>query len=370
MTAMEMKLEIALLKDEAARLKGEEVGRKRDSTFLTLLESISKDVQGLRSRQDLLFAKQDILQATIAGETPLSRTYRSGSSTLVWSPAPNSPPFTLPLQPSFRVPVPPSRTLTPTPTPTPTPIPSQLPQQLQDNLSVLSAEDVESVLSEQPPQSEGVPKDPDSGTTDLPGSGNPPLEQQGHSSLCPSLLHPSSTTNPGLTELGSLLLDLGIDISTAVHGCPLTSAQSTTNTGSKVEAQRTRSPLTCTTSCEDYFSQEFTSANLISPSALCEVKLRNRQLDLSNVGRFAILLARCCFFGDDVLQVSSLKGKGGRQALDAHKMEALMSVIHEQQPFVNLSKEEFSATVQKRVERSLRDYLKPSGTVAKKASSV
>ena len=76
-----------------------------------------------------------------------------------------------------------------------------------------------------------------------------------------------------------------------------------------------------------------------------------------------ILLTRCSFFGDDVLQVSTLKGKGSRP-LDTHKLEALRSTIHNQLPL--MSKEEFGAFVRPKVECALRDYLKPSGTMSKK----
>lgn len=60
------------------------------------------------------------------------------------------------------------------------------------------------------------------------------------------------------------------------------------------------------------------------------------------------------------MQGSTLKGKGNRPGLDPHKLEALMSVIHERPAFRNMSKEEFAANVQPRIERSLRDSLKPS----------
>ena len=84
---------------------------------------------------------------------------------------------------------------------------------------------------------------------------------------------------------------------------------------------------------------------------------------MNNVGCFAILLARCSFFGDDVLQVSTLKGKGSCP-LDTHKLEALRSTIHNQLPL--MSKEEFGAIVRPKVECASRDYLKPSGTMSKK----
>jgi len=142
-----------------------------------------------------------------------------------------------------------------------------------------------------------------------------------------------------------------------------TESTSTKGTEGANQAQRTRSPLLVSAS-DEYFAQTFTSGNLIPASVMIEARLKNRPLDVSNVGRFAILLAQCSFFGDDVLHISTLKGKGNRRPLDTHKLRALMSVIHDQLPL--MSQEEFAAIVQPRVERALRDCLKPSGTLSKK----
>ena len=98
-----------------------------------------------------------------------------------------------------------------------------------------------------------------------------------------------------------------------------------------------------------------------------ETKLKGKNIDASNVGRFGVLLARCSFFGDDVLQVSTLKGKGNRRGLDPHKLESLLSEIHKR-AFQDMSREEFSSNVQPKIERSLRDYLKPSGSISRKTA--
>ena len=47
-------------------------------------------------------------------------------------------------------------------------------------------------------------------------------------------------------------------------------------------------------------------------------------LDSSNVGRLGVLLARYCFFGDHVLQESTLKGKGKRPPLDTKTYECFI----------------------------------------------
>ena len=60
---------------------------------------------------------------------------------------------------------------------------------------------------------------------------------------------------------------------------------------------------------EDYFSQTFTSSSLVpvcTVMSVFEKKLKGKSINDSNVARLGVLLARCCFFGDDVLQQSTL----------------------------------------------------------------
>ena len=120
---------------------------------------------------------------------------------------------------------------------------------------------------------------------------------------------------------------------------------------------------------ETLLQQVFTEANLISAYDLFEAKVKQgKHLSLSIAGRFGVLLARCCFFGDDVLQTSTLKGrgKGSRPGLDPHKFHALMMEIHRQPAFSSLSMDDFNRTVKVKIEQSLRDYLKPSGSISKR----
>ena len=118
---------------------------------------------------------------------------------------------------------------------------------------------------------------------------------------------------------------------------------------------------------ETLLKQVFTEANLISACVEAKAK-QGKHLSLSNVGRFGVLLARCCFFGDDVLQTSTLKGrgKGSCPGLDPHKLHALMMEIHREPAFSNLSMDDFNKTVKVKIEQSLRDYLKPSGSLSKR----
>ena len=381
LAVMETKLEILTLKEEAISLKMDS-GHTKESI---MLENLIRDVESLKGRQDMLFAKQDLMHATLAGEAPVTRNYRSlsGSSIVAWSPVPNSPPFVPPFVPPHKIQA---------PSLTPTSIQGQLPQcqqsqhcpshlsQSADELSVLSADKIESLLSQ---QVEGQNKEPQPQSElgadlcssaqvatdiwDFPSAKreNPPHGEQSCIPCRPSSA-PGRTTSSSIPELGTLLKVLGIEVPPpAQDEDPLqapTDSTSTKGTEGANQAQRTRSPLLVSAS-DEYFAQTFTSGNLIPASVVIEARLKNRPLDMSNVGRFAILLARCSFFGDDVLHVSTLKGKGNRRPLDEHKLRALMSVIHDQFPL--MSQEEFAATVQPRVERALRDCLKPSGTLSK-----
>ena len=128
------------------------------------------------------------------------------------------------------------------------------------------------------------------------------------------------------------------------------------------------SDVSLCTGSKDFFSQVFSSSSLIPVSTVVSVfgsKMKGKGIDSSNVGRFGVLLARCSFFGDDVLQVSTLKGKGNRRGLDPHKLESLLSEIHKR-AFSEMSRDEFSYKIQPKVERALRDYLKPSGSISRK----
>ena len=113
---------------------------------------------------------------------------------------------------------------------------------------------------------------------------------------------------------------------------------------------------------EDYFSQTFTSSSLVSVCtvmSIFEKKLKGKSINESNVARLGVLLARCCFFGDDVMQQSTLKGKGSRHALEPHKLESLLLEIHKK-AFSHISRDEFGIKIQPKIERALRDHLKPS----------
>jgi hypothetical protein len=99
------------------------------------------------------------------------------------------------------------------------------------------------------------------------------------------------------------------------------------------------------------------SNSLIDPDIV--VKELSTNIGLDTVGRVGVSLARYSFFGDDILRISTLKGKGKKHlALNPHKLEAMISFIHNLEPFKNLSKEVFDTSVRARVERALKDHLK------------
>ena len=75
--------------------------------------------------------------------------------------------------------------------------------------------------------------------------------------------------------------------------------------------------------------------------------------------RLGVLLARYTFFGDELLQESSLKGKGKRPGLDPNVLDSLMLTVHSKHPFSILTLADFCKKIQPKIERSLTDFLKP-----------
>ena len=55
-------------------------------------------------------------------------------------------------------------------------------------------------------------------------------------------------------------------------------------------------------------------------------------LDMNNVGLLGVLLAQYTYFGDELLQECTLKGKGNRPGLDPKVIESLMATIHKRVP--------------------------------------
>jgi hypothetical protein len=83
-----------------------------------------------------------------------------------------------------------------------------------------------------------------------------------------------------------------------------------------------------------------TSDSLLNPKVVLQL-LQPIAIGYDMIGKIAVALARYSFFWDDVLQVSTLKGKGSKHALDAHKLEALHFFLHSVQPFSSLRKNDY-----------------------------
>ena len=142
----------------------------------------------------------------------------------------------------------------------------------------------------------------------------------------------SSLTIPQRSESGSATTMSEPAQSSLTHGNPSLypdgnpSLPSTSETDPSPASQPSLSRLDAGASSspcqpDDYFSQCFSSTNLVPVSTVismfeAKIKLKGKGIDASNVGRLGVLLARCSFFGDDVLQVSTLNGKGNRHGLD------------------------------------------------------
>ena len=88
---------------------------------------------------------------------------------------------------------------------------------------------------------------------------------------------------------------------------------------------------------------------------------RNTTLHEGNVGRLGV---RYTFFGDAVLNSSTLKGKGSRPGLHPKHMETLMSVIHNQHPFSLISMTDFRHKIKPKIECAITDYMKPKSKKA------
>jgi len=286
--------------------------------FEGALSIVTKDIEMLRSRQDMIYVKQDVLQSTLAGETPpLSRSFRSSScpSTVqsrpasIWSP---TAPIMSNQQPQIGTPGVES-VLTPTETTL------QQPQSFLGELSDISAEEVQSLLS-------GGIADSVEGVSE-------------HDNV---LGHPSGALSPYyLCLTGTPVSNYGAAASQSIHSAEIPAT-------APITATDQRQPIN--------FSGKVSSSALIDPNIIIQ---QNRTLcEMSRVGRLALLLARWSYFGDDILAVSTLKGKGHYSALDQEKLRGIVSFIHAQEPFRRMSVEDFHRRVQPKILRAIGDHCK------------
>ena len=367
---MEMRLEIVSLKFEVTKNREwissllsttEKQGREvlaMVSEIKGSINSVKCEMESLKHRQDMVFQKQDQIQSTLSGDIPKvpnTRAYTpsDGPSIVAWSPPYVSLPMrqpsacpkipALPLQPERR----PSTDRTSSVHPfSSTPI----------EIETFSDEDIQSLLS-----------------LDL--GGKPEDIQHSIQSvsvvdvLFPGTLQNQLATAP-TSEPGAMLEPPP----TSGHPASLQShiSRQVQPFGGQPGAQHAEFSSDRTLHPECSNSEE-------SPSAI-EALSRGRQaakgdippdvvinafmqkystLDVTNVGRLGVLLAKYSYFGDAVLEGSTLKGKGNRPGFDQNKLDQLMLVIHNKHPFSLLSLAEFQARIQPKILRALTDSLKP-----------
>ena len=288
----------------------------------TLVSELVEDMKGLKNRQDMLYIKQDRIQSPLAEGHGSIQDFRSASkeTSLVYTPSPGfvSPPAPNAVatpalyqsMPKFTSPtcrVPPAIDLT---------------QQAQD----ISA-NLESIFQ---------------GSEHL-------TQDKSYSEL---IVHDATSTFSDEEIRSILSLDWGGNpIPSTTQSDPgACQAAHTAQLIPRVTSEKRsdhRNPLT---DC-------VYSNSLIDPDIV--VKELSTNIGLDTVGRVGVSLARYSFFGDDILRISTQKGKGKKHlALNPHKLEAMISFIHNLEPFKNLSKEEFDTSVRARVERALKDHLK------------
>ena len=149
-----------------------------------------------------------------------------------------------------------------------------------------------------------------------------------------------------LSELGLLLPSLSGQTRCSPSADEDTSQVSTAHSVSSMEELSRNNPIPRGDVAADVVINAFMLKN-------------NNTLDVNNVGRLGVLLARYTFFGDELLQESSLKGKGKRPGLDPKVLDSLVATIHNRHPFSMMTLSDFRNKIRPKIERALTDFLKP-----------
>jgi len=99
---------------------------------------------------------------------------------------------------------------------------------------------------------------------------------------------------------------------------------------------------------------------LIDPSIV--IKNNPHLYNEDNVGRLAVTLAREAFFGETVSTESTVTGKkdksSNKPALDHSKLSSLLSAIHANPAFSQMSKETFSTLIKPKIMTAIRHHCK------------
>ena len=306
----------------------------------TMTGQLVQDMQGLKSRQDMLFVKQDRIQSTLSGQFPPIIRSPSSETAVAWSPSPRhssmiSPTCIYPspvkcalainATPSAVNPIPQTSRVTPlaidlTPT-----APNLMPAAIDPTLLVAS--DHVNLGNSQPVvQQPFIPPF------------SPPMDIDAHSTVSIDDIESFFSIDWGRESK-----DKTTARSQSDPGFPLSQP-----IGSSCTAKKSQPAL----------PSRVNSDSLIDPNVVLE-GLSTVNIGYDSVGRIGVSLARFSFFGDDVLRISTLKGKGKRHVgLSPHKLEAMYSFLHQLDPFRSLNKKDFDLNVKNRVETALKDHLK------------
>ena len=271
------------------------------------LQCITQDIQGLKSCQDMMYIKQDHIQSTLADEPSHYQNLQSSSKdtavAYARNPGLSSPPV------SHH-----SRFVCPTP-----------------NLTVTPG------IYQAGPSTGNLTQP----TIDLTDIDLPYFEGQSHFNL------PS--------DIRTDISDEGIQSFLSMNWDPKP-PQSTTQSDPGVYPMSSKMVSSSKTS-QSLVPERVYSDSLLEPEHV--VKQLATNVTLETVGRLGVSLARFSFFGDDILHVSTLKGRGKKHlALNPHTLEALNAFIHQLEPFKCLSKDDFDINVKTKVETALKDHLK------------
>jgi len=110
----------------------------------------------------------------------------------------------------------------------------------------------------------------------------------------------------------------------------------------------------------DSGEQKEPQVQLIDPSIV--IKKNSHLCNDEDVGRLAVTLAREAFFGESVLLQSTVTGKKDKKtkkpALDNTKLSSLLSAIHADPAFSQMSKEDFSSKIKPKIMTAIAHHCK------------
>ena len=267
------------------------------SSLTKQVSILGREMQSLKSRQDMIFIKQDKIQSTL-GEGSSSDRNLGRETSVVYTPIPG-----------FASP--------PTPNVIPTPC-------------------VTPIITKQPIS--GIP------AFELPQTPFGNFE----ASFAPQIdVESLNFTDEDLQSL------MSIDFEVKAHSDPGTQIGGKGNPISGKQSKRSTHVSRST------IHEQVNSDSLLDPTEV--IKRLSMNVNFDTVGRLGVSLARQAYFGDDVLRVSTLKGKSKQHAaLNPHKLEAMLTFIHRLDQFKHLPPEEFDVKIRAKVEQALKDHLKSS----------